>query len=71
MEEFKLKLTRTETHSVSDKIKAESLEKAKEVMSELETDGYYDSHFRWRYESGQVDSIEELDVEQLEVTKCL
>lgn len=63
MKQFKLRMTRTETHSIERTITAETLQEAKEKMQERETDGYYDVIsvlLEWRYEHGQVDSIEEI-----------
>lgn len=62
MKQFKLRMTRTETHSIERTITAETLQEAKEKMQEYETDGHYDEFgsAKWRYEHGQVDSIEEI-----------
>jgi len=60
---FKLKLTRTETHEITEEIEADDLEQAKEIMQSKEDDGAFDDLDRvkdWKYLSGQTDSIDQV-----------
>lgn len=60
---FKLTMTRTETHSVTDIIGADNVDEAIQLMYEMECDGYYDQLKpatpvpEWEYEHGEVNSV--------------
>jgi len=60
---FKIKLTRTETHSYTTDIHADSPAAAMALMEEMETDGEFDTGDTindWKYEYGQTDMVEEV-----------
>ncbi len=65
MPTFNLIMTRTETHTISDTLDAETLEDAIDLMHLNECDGAYDSANRnqWRYEHGQINDVNLVDNE--------